>query len=323
MFNHLKSYCLTLGIGLLTLTLTIGCSSTSSLHNELSGPISVPSYQIYYSKASAKTLSREQNLLTNLLLVLESDAKSPEDKAEVFYELATVYDELGLENLARFMLMNSIVNKPGFYKPYELLGIYFLKEGRVADACDAFDSAIFLGKDKTYAYPYLNRAFAMYYSKHYKLALEDMMYFYREDPADTYRLINLYFIELKTLDKQTAFDNLNRRFEELQAKSKKKIWGEILVKLCLNQISEKELFEDIVSYQNDDDLFQEHLCEAYFYIGKLKLEQGLDKLAFDYFSLCRQTRKYGFLEYRNAYLEQHELEKKYSPLVLYDEIDDD
>ncbi len=42
-------------------------------------------------------------------MILESDAKSAEDKAELFYEVGSLYDDLGLEAMARFMLMNSIV----------------------------------------------------------------------------------------------------------------------------------------------------------------------------------------------------------------------
>ena len=47
----------------------------------------------------------------------------------------------------------------------------------------------------------------------------------------------------------------------------------------------------------------EMLCEAYFYLGKYKQEQGDLTSAFDYFRLCTSTRVYGFLEYRYAFFE--------------------
>jgi hypothetical protein len=47
-------------------------------------------------------------------------------------------------------------------------------------------------------------------------------------------------------------------------------------------------------------------------LAKKALFDGNDKLGYDYFSLCRNTRKYNFLEYRNALNEQKVLLKKYN-----------
>lgn len=313
MFNFIKTHFLPLGVGLFTLVQISGCSLLQgSSGSKLNGPISVPEKYIYYSHASDSTLAKEQALLINLMMVLDSDAKSPEEKSEVFYQIATVYDDLGLESMSRFMLMNSIVNKPGYSRPYELLGLYFLKDGRIAEASDAFDAAIELDTHNSSAYPYLNRAFTMYYTNHEKLALEDMSYFYNDDKYDPYRMLCLYFVESAVNGRNVAIKNLKERFDDYQNSVKKKQWGDNLVKLYLGYVSQDALFEDIASYKNDADLFQEHLCEAYFYIGKLALQNKQDKLAYDYFSLCRQTRKYSFLEYRNAYLEMKAIEKKYN-----------
>ena len=155
MFRFLKTHSLATGMGLVALMALTGCQNfTSSSKLDLEGAITVPSEYVYTASISEKSSTREQNILTNLLMILESDAKSAEDKAELFYEVGSIYDDLGLEAMARFMLMNSIVSKPGFARPYELLGIYFFKEGRIAEACDAFDSAIELDKKKTSTYPY-------------------------------------------------------------------------------------------------------------------------------------------------------------------------
>lgn len=249
-------------------------------------------------------------------MILESDAKSAEDKAELFYEVGSLYDDLGLEAMARFMLMNSIVNKPGFARPYELLGIYFFKEGRIAEACDAFDSAIELDKQKTSTYPYLNRAFVMYYTRHYKMAVDDMKVFFNSDPTDPYRMLSMYFVEEKVIGQKNALKNLEQNYIKGQTAKRKDSWGDALVLYYLDKMSQKKLFKDMLLVKDDEDLFQEHLCEAYYYVGKKALEKGNDKLAYDYFKLCRSTRKYGFLEYRNAYIEMQALERKYNLLKV-------
>jgi len=73
-----------------------------------------------------------------------------------------------------------------------------------------------------------------------------------------------------------------------------------------------ELFTEIKKVKDNDDLFQEHLCEAYFYVGKYELLKGNDKLAYDYFNLCEAARKYGFLEHRLARHEIDALQRKYN-----------
>lgn len=317
MFRFLQTHSLATGMGLVALMALTGCQNfTSSSKLDLEGAITVPSGYVYTASISEKSSTREQNILTNLLMILESDAKSAEDKAELFYEVGSLYDDLGLEAMARFMLMNSIVNKPGFARPYELLGIYFFKEGRIAEACDAFDSAIELDKKKTSTYPYLNRAFVMYYTRHYKMAVDDMKVFFNSDPTDPYRMLSMYFVEEKVIGQKNALKNLEQNYIKGQTAKRKDSWGDALVLYYLDKMSQKELFKDMLLVKDDEDLFQEHLCEAYYYVGKKALEKGNDKLAYDYFKLCRSTRKYGFLEYRNAYIEMQALERKYNLLKV-------
>ena len=225
MFRILKTHSLATGMGLVALMALTGCQNfLSSGSAALDGPISVPSEYIYTASVSEKSLTREQSFLTNLLMILESDARSAEDKAELFYEVGSIYDDLGLEAMARFMLMNSIVNRPGFARPYELLGIYFFKEGRIAEACDAFDSAIELDKKKSSTYPYLNRSFVMYYTRHYKMAVEDMRVFFNSDPTDPYRMLSMYFVEAKTLGREQALKNLEQHFIKGQTAKRKNSW---------------------------------------------------------------------------------------------------
>lgn len=317
MFSFFKTHSLATGVGLVALIAITGCQSFfSSGSSALDGAVSVPSEYVYTASVSEKSLAREQSILTNLLMLLESDVKSAEDKAELFYELGSVYDDLGLETMARFMLMNAIVNKPGFARPYELLGIYFFKEGRIAEACDAFDAAIELDSRKTSTYPYLNRAFVMYYTHRYKMAVDDMKVFFNSDPTDPYRMLSLYFVDAKVSGKDQALKNLEHHFINGQTVKRKNSWGDALVLYYLGKMSQKELFKTMLEVRDDEDLFQEQLCEAYYYVGKKVLENGEDKLAYDYFRLCRATRKYGFLEYRNSYIEMQALERKYNILKV-------
>ncbi|MGN0916223.1 MAG: hypothetical protein ACI4NE_07735 [Succinivibrio sp.] len=264
-----------------------------------------------FAKASDKTLEREQNILAKLLLLLDSDVKTTEEKAELFYEIGSIYDDLGLETMARFMFMNAIVHKPGYASPYELLGIYFLKEGRIPEAIDAFDSAIELDKEKKSPYPYLNRGVAMYYTAHYALAYEDLQYFFRNKPDDPYRLLMYFFATEKLMGREKALKMLNGKYKAYKESSRPKQWGDLIIAYYLDEISLDALFDSIRSVRTDDDLYQEHLCEAYYYVGKRMLQEGRDKLAYDYFTLCRSTRKFSFLEYRNAYLELKDLESRY------------
>ena len=63
--------------------------------------------------------------------MLDSEQKNSVEKATIFYEAGLVYDDLGLESMARFMMMNAIVNKPDYAAAYELIGVYYLKDGRM------------------------------------------------------------------------------------------------------------------------------------------------------------------------------------------------
>ena len=84
MFRFLKTHSLATGMGLVALMALTGCQNftSSSKSIDLEGAITVPSEYVYTAPISEKSLTREQNILTNLLMILESDAKSAEDKAE-------------------------------------------------------------------------------------------------------------------------------------------------------------------------------------------------------------------------------------------------
>lgn len=314
MIKYFKTHILATGLGLVALCSLTSCANFGVGNNvDFKGPITVPQEFIYTSSTPKKSFEREQALVVNATLSMDSDKRSIDEKAELFYALGTVYDDLGLEGMARYMMMNAIVQRPGFARPYELLGIYFFQEGRVADACDALASAIELDDPENRSYfPYLNRAFIMYYTGRYNLALEDMREFYDDNPFDPYRLLSMYIVEREAIGEKQAHDNLKRNFDKLLSAHKEEQFGHDVVRFYLGKISEKDLMDKILQVRDDEAAFQDRLCEGYYYLGKKALFDGNDKLGYDYFSLCRNTRKYNFLEYRNALNEQKVLLKKYN-----------
>ena len=152
----------------------------------------------------------------------------------------------------------------------------------------------------------------MYYTGRYKLALEDMREFYDDNPFDPYRLLSMYIVEREAIGEKQAHDNLKRNFDKLLSAHKEEQFGHDVVRFYLGKISEKDLMDKILQVRDDEAAFQDRLCEGYYYLGKKALFDGNDKLGYDYFSLCRNTRKYNFLEYRNALNEQKVLLKKYN-----------
>ncbi|SFS81850.1 lipoprotein NlpI [Succinivibrio dextrinosolvens] len=315
MFKFIKPRALIEAVGLLSILTICGCSSSfkSSDINMLEEPMSVPSKFIFFPNPSQEQLAKEQNAITSLMVSLDSQAKTSKEKAELFYNLGAIYDDLGMETLARFMYMNSVVQNPNYYRPYEVLGPYFYRDGKVGDAVDSLDAALNLNKEKDDPYIYLHRGIIMYYTGHYKYAVEDMMEFYKSEPDDPYKMLCLYFAAEKHYGKEYADSLLQSFYNDSYTLKSKALenWGFNFIKLFLNKTSEDEIFADIIKIKDNEDLFQEHLCEAYYYIGQYKQLQGKDKLAYDYFKLCQAAKKYGFLEHRLAIYEAQQLEKKY------------
>ena len=298
----------------LSIALITGCQniSQSSDHSQkvnLLGQFSVPANEILLSLPSERLNEQDQAIILRLSMMLDTQAKTKKDRSEIFYELGIVYDRLGLEATARSMFMNALVENPSFAAPYNFVGIYFAKDGRFQDACDAFDSALELNPKETYIY--FNRALVLHYANRDILALDDLRTFLQSDPNDPYRLLWMYIVEHKVLGKSQAQKLLRGRLSQIPKKTVEENWGFNLVKLYLNELDETVFWEQVKGYREDLEAYTDHLCEAYFYLAKLHLLQGLDKLAYDEFHLASATRRFGFLEYRYALIEINALEKRY------------
>ena len=206
--------------------------------------MSVPSKYIFFPNPSQEQLAKEQNAITSLMVSLDSQAKSSKEKAELFYNLGAIYDDLGMETLARFMYMNSVVQNPNYYRPYEVLGPYFYRDGKVGDAVDSLDAALNLNKEKDDPYIYLHRGIIMYYTGHYKYAVEDMMEFYKSEPDDPYKMLCLYFAAEKYYGKDYADGLLKSYYNDSYTLKSKALdnWGFNFIKLFLNKTSEDAIF---------------------------------------------------------------------------------
>jgi lipoprotein NlpI len=290
-----------------------GCTGSGFFSQKsLDGPLSVPSEYVFFPKNSKQTHFKKQENLANVLAEFSSKKHSNKEKAELLLLSGTICDELGLESLAKAMYMDAITYNPTYYAPYEVLGAYFFREGKIGDAVEALSSAECLNTEEKDPYLYLHNGIVMAYTGHTKFAYEDLQKFYADDDKDPYRLLFYYFATWNYLGEEKAHNLLLDYYKKVIHTEVEKNFGFNYVKLYLGEISEGKIFSDILKVRNNDDLFLEHLCEAYYYIGKIKLIKEQDKLAYDYFRLCENTHKYNFIEYSLSKYEMARLEKKYS-----------
>lgn len=297
-FNVIKSLAKPIvGLSLIAL-LSQGCTQNYSFESD--APFSIAKDKIILVKDDKAFFDRAQRLIIQLSAMLENDNLSNQYRAQIFYELGVLYDSIGLELTATNMFLNSSVYDKRFAKPYSFNAIYQVKNKNYQDAIELFDAALEL--DSTDSYVYFSRAIVLYYAKRYQMSLFDIEKFYAFDVNDPYRILWFYFIEEKYLSKSVALDNLNKRYN-LAKNKQDHAFAFMLIELFLDIKSEDDIFEVLKQVKNHTQLKNEMLCEAYFYLGKYKQEQGDIQSAFDYFRLAISTRVYGFLEYRYAFFE--------------------
>ena len=153
-------------------------------------------------------------------------------------------------------------------------------------------------KRQTYNYAHLNRGIALYYGGRDKLAQDDLLAFYQDDPNDPFRSLWLYLAEQK-LDEKQAKEVLKQHFE----KSDKEQWGWNIVEFYLGNISEQTLMERLKADATDNTSLAEHLSETNFYLGKYYLSLGDLDSATALFKLAVANNVHNFVEHRYALLE--------------------
>lgn len=179
---------------------------------------------------------------------------------------------------------------------FNYLGIYLTQAGNFDAAYEAFDSVLEL--DPTYNYAHLNRGIALYYGGRFKLAQDDLLAFYQDDPNDPFRSLWLYLTE-REINADQAKVSLKQRYD----KAVKDQWGWNIVEFYLGDISEKTLMERLQADATDNTSLAEHLSETNFYLGKYYLSLGEKDNAEALFKLTVANNVHNFVEHRYALLE--------------------
>ncbi len=229
--------------------------------------------------------------------------------ANLLYDRGVLYDSLGLRTLAHLDFLKALELKPTFSDAYNFLGIHLTLLGRYEQAFEAFDSVLELNPD--HAYVHLNRGIALhYFGSREELSVQDIETFFIKNPEDPYRAVWLYLTESK-LNQQEA--QLRLQFNATQLDPEQ--WAYQIVQLYLGQITENDFIRGMgQNLQNAREL-SDRLCEGYFYLAKMKLAQGDEDAAKNYFRLALSTNVYEFVEHKYARVELQKLYAKNRELL--------
>ncbi len=260
-----------------------GCSNSNWRKNEV---LAVP---------LQPTLQHEV-ILARMEQIFASPALIDDECAQLLYERGVLYDSLGLRALARNDFSQALSIRPDMPEVFNYLGIYLTQAGNFDAAYEAFDSVLEL--DPTYNYAHLNRGIALYYGGRYKLAQDDLLAFYQNDPNDPFRSLWLYLDE-REMDADKAKVALQQRYDKVTRDQ----WGWNIVEFYLGDISESTLMERLKADATDNTSLAEHLSETNFYLGKYYLCLGEKDNAKVLFKLALANNVNNFVEHRYALLE--------------------
>ncbi|MGV3345599.1 lipoprotein NlpI [Enterobacteriaceae bacterium LUAb1] len=239
---------------------------------------------------------QQEVILARMEQILSSRVLSDDERAQLLYERGVLYDSLGLRALARNDFSQALAIRPDMPEVFNYLGIYLTQAGNFDAAYEAFDSVLEL--DPTYNYARLNLGIALYYGGRYKLAQDDLLAFYQDDPNDPFRSLWLYLDESK-IDASKAKVALQLRYE----RAVRDQWGWNIVEFCLGNINENKLMERLKTDATDNTSLAEHLSETNFYLGKYYLSLGEKDNAEALFKLTVANNVNNFVEHRYALLE--------------------
>ena len=243
---------------------------------------------------------QQEVILARMEQILASRALTDDERAQLLYERGVLYDSLGLRALARNDFSQALAIRPDMPEVFNYLGIYLTQAGNFDAAYEAFDSVLEL--DPTYNYARLNRGIALYYGGRFKLAQDDLLAFYQDDPNDPFRSLWLYLTE-REINADQAKVSLKQRYD----KAVKDQWGWNIVEFYLGDISEKTLMERLQADATDNTSLAEHLSETNFYLGKYYLSLGEKDDAKALFKLAVANNVNNFVEHRYALLELAQL----------------
>ena len=253
--------------------------------------------QLIFSDTKPQEHIDQEVVIAKLSQVLQLEKMTREDRAAFYFERGVLYDSLGLWTLARFDFSQAIQLKPKMADAYNYLGIYALIEGDYDTAIDYFNAVLTL--DPNYSYAFFNRGLSFYYSNRYHEAEADLLQFYQQETANPYRVLWLYFNEVK-LNPQQALAQLKQRAAYLS----NEYWGTNIVRYYLGEISLAELQQRAKrSPEQSAAQYSEVLTETYFYLAKQQLMLHNRQDAITLFKLAMVNQVCSFVEYRFALLE--------------------
>ncbi|MDA0119118.1 lipoprotein NlpI [Vibrio sp. T11.5] len=248
-------------------------------------------------EALQPTLQQEVQIARLSQLLQRPDLPN-ETRAKMLNERGNHYDNVGLRNLARLDYEQSLAIYPAQADLFNLLGVYFTENRDFDAAYDAFDSALELAPENSYAAR--NRAIALYYGDRIELALEDMQFHYEQDPSDSFRALWLYIVKSK-VSPHVAKEELLARYA-----ARDNQWGWFLVGIILGEVSEREAFKTIMETTSERTVLAQRLTEVYFYLGKRYQAQGTDEdlaKAISFYKLAISFNVFEYVEHRYAFLE--------------------
>lgn len=240
---------------------------------------------------------QQEMMVVRISKVLLVDNLSKSERANLHFERGVLYDSLGLWALARYDFTQALALQPEMASVYNYLGLYLLLGENYDSALEAFNMVLDLNPN--YQYAYFNRGLNFYYTQRYDLAEKDFLQFYQADKTDPYRVLWLYFNELK-FDSSQAKVNLVLRAAPLN----QDYWGTNIVQYYLGKLTLEQLQDKAQQFADQSSpKYAEILTETYFYLAKHKLNLGLKDEAIPLFKLTMANQVYNFVEYRFALFE--------------------
>jgi len=278
---------------LIVLSLTLFTQACTSTNNHQSNSVAINQLVIAEPlQVSFKTELAIANYSDFLIRAKLTD----EQRAKVLFDRGVLYDRVGLRSLARIDFSQSVQLDTRLAKAYNFLGVHFTQAQHFSQAYEKFDSALEIDPNQEYAR--LNRGVALYYGDRAELAAQDFFNFHQQQKDDPYRLLWLYFAELK-FDAVSAKSNLKQRSVFISDRT----WAKQIIRLYLNEINQTQFMDMLTVNIKSNKKLTERLCEAYFYLGKYNQRKGYHRAAANFFKLALSTNVYEFVEHRYARLE--------------------
>jgi lipoprotein NlpI len=273
-----------------------GCNSTTNKVFDNSNKIHInPDYIIIEQPRVVK----DQEIQELLALNFVKGNLNRRQQVLLEYEKAVKNDMMGLDLIAKYILVNLIKFENEYAPAWNLYGNLLFKSGNYLEAYDAFDAAVDI--DPNLVSTYLNRGIALYYGKRPSVAYDDIYKVYMNDRNDPYIMMWLYLVE-QNIRPDEALKNLSERYRLVVSKDNN--WAYKIIDVILGDLSEDEfwrtIFENNLLEEGGEINKPERLCEAYFYLGKYHQITGEKEVAQDYFKLSLMTNVKYFIEYQSS-----------------------